>query len=196
MALEDILEAIRSESRQSAAAVVAEAEARAEEIQAVARRDAATEEARLASSLDDRARVERRRRLSHARLHAAARRREAREQVYQDALSRVEERLRAVRGSPRYRGVLAGLYDEAVAVLSEADAVHVDPGDVDLVRAIMADRGDDLEIETEEMPLGGLRLTAARHAVDNSMASRLDRADGYLRDVAGAEIPELRGVPA
>lgn len=196
MALEDILETIRSESRQSAAAVVAEAEARAEEIRAAARSDAATEEERLASSLDDRARVERRRRLSRARLQAAARRREAREQVYREALSRVEQRLRALHASPQYRGILADLYDEAIAVLPEADTVHVDPGDVDLIRAIVADRGDELEVETEEMPLGGLRLTAARHAVDNSMASRLDRADGYLRDVAGAEIPELRGVSA
>lgn len=193
MALEDILETIRAESRQSAAAVVAEAEARAEETRSAARDEAAREEERLATSLDDRARLERRRRLSRARLEAAARRREAREQIYREALSRVEERIAALRGSPHYREILADLYDEAIAVLPDADAVHVDPGDTELVRAFLAERGTDLALETEALPLGGLRLTAARHAVDNTFASRIDRADGYLRDVAGTAMPELRG---
>jgi V/A-type H+/Na+-transporting ATPase subunit E len=196
MALEDILETIRAESRQSAATVVAEAEARAEETRSAARHDAAQEEERLATSLDDRARVERRRRLSRARLEAAARRREAREHVYREAVSLVEERIAALRGSPQYREILTGLFDEAIAVLSDADAIHVDPGDADLVRAFLAERGADLALETEAMPLGGLRLTAARHAVDNTFASRIGRADGYLRDVAGATMPELRGVSA
>lgn len=196
MALEDILETIRAESRQSAAAVVAEAEARAQESRSAARHYAAQEEKLEAASFDDRAQVERRRRLSRARLEAAARRREAREQVYREALSRVEERLRALRGSPHYREILADLYDEAIAVLPEAEAIRVDTGDADLIRAILADRRADLAIETEAMPLGGLRLTAARQAVDNSMASRLDRADGYLRDVAGSAMPELRGASA
>jgi vacuolar-type H+-ATPase subunit E/Vma4 len=196
MALEDILETIRAESRRSATAVLAEAEAKAEETRAAARHDAAREEERLAASLDDRARVERRRRLSRARLEAAARRREAREQVYREAVSRVEERLRALRGSPQYRKILADLYDEAIAVLPDAEAVHVDPGDADLVGDILAERRAGLALETEEMPLGGLRLTAARQAVDNSFASRIDRADGYLRDVAGSAMPELRGMSA
>src|SRR5690606_16877745 len=151
------------------------------------------EQARLAASLDDRARMESRRRVSRARMEAAALRREARERVYTQARAGLRERLETVRSSAHYREILSDLYEEAIAVLPAAEAVRVDPADLELIRAIISEHAGSPRVEGVEMPLGGLTLVAEKQTVDNTMASRLERADGYLRDVAGTVVPGLRG---
>lgn len=193
MALEDILKTIRGDSRETVDSVLAEAEKTAGEILAAARAEAAREEARLAASLDDRARMESRRRVSRARLEAAALRREAREEVYGRARAALLDRLETLRASSRYREILSDLYEEAIAVLPDAEAVRVDSDDLELIRAIISEHPGSPRVESDEVPLGGLTLVAEKQAVDNTMASRLERADGYLRDVAGAVVPGLRG---
>jgi len=193
MALEDILETIRADSRATVDSILAEAERASGEIREAARVEAAREQARLAASLDDRARMESRRRVSRARMEAAALRREARERVYTQARAGLRERLETVRSSAHYREILSDLYEEAIAVLPAAEAVRVDPADLELIRAIISEHAGSPRVEGVEMPLGGLTLVAEKQTVDNTMASRLERADGYLRDVAGTVVPGLRG---
>ncbi|HSJ35494.1 MAG TPA: V-type ATP synthase subunit E [Acidimicrobiia bacterium] len=193
MALEDILETIRADSRATVDSILAEAEKAAGEIREAARVEAAREETRLAASLDDRARMESRRRVSRARLEGAALRREARERVYGQARAGLRERLETLRSSSHYREILSDLYEEALAVLPAAEAVRVDPADLELIRAIISEHPGSPRVEGEEMPLGGLTLVAEKQAVDNTIESRLERADGYLRDVAGTVVPGLRG---
>jgi len=192
MALSDILDAIRAESQETATGILAAAEAEAARLLDQAREEASREERRLAASKDEQARLERSRIISRAHLEAAQKRRAAREQVYLLALDGVVQRIEALRASPEYRAVLATLFDEAIAVLPSPAAVRVDPADVELVGAILAARDIDLAIEPEVAPLGGILVVAEGRTVDNTLRSRLERADEHLRYVAGELIPGLR----
>lgn len=192
MALSDILDAIRAESEQTATGVLTAAEAEASRLLERAREEASREKRRLTASKDEQARLERSRIISRAHLEAAQKRRAAREQVYLLALDGVAQRIEALRSSPEYREVLTTLFDEAIAVLPSPIAVRADPVDVEVVRAILAARDLDLEIEIEVTPLGGVLIVAEGRTVDNTLRSRLDRADEHLRYIAGDLIPGLR----
>jgi vacuolar-type H+-ATPase subunit E/Vma4 len=194
LALEDILGTIRVESEKTASEVVASAEAEAEQILDRATSRADGERRRLAASFDDRARQERSRIISRAHLETAKKRRAAREDVYQAALEGVQRRLLEIRASPQYEGILGSLLDEAMAVLPNASVIRVDPRDVDLVETLLASRGLDLDIEADEIPLGGLKLIAEGRDVDNTLGARLRRADTHLRYIAGELVPALRGI--
>lgn len=193
MALSDILETIRAESSETASEALASAEAEVERLLTHAREEAASEEQRLAGSQDDRARLERSRIMSRAHLEAARERRAARERIYLTARDGVAERIESLRASSEYEEVLAGLLTEAMAVLPTANAVRVDPADLEMMEGILEARDLDLLIEPRESPLGGVAVTAEGRAVDNTLRSRLDRADEHLRFIAGAMIPDLRG---
>ncbi|MGD2101099.1 MAG: V-type ATP synthase subunit E [Acidimicrobiia bacterium] len=193
MALNEILETIRSESEETVSSVVASAHVEAEETLDRARAVAAGEKRRLSRAFDDRARQERSRILSRAHLEAAQERRAAREQIYLEALEGARQRLGEVRSSPEYEAVLGKLLDEAVAVLPNAGVVAVDPADVELMQHILDARDLDLEIATRQAPLGGVTVRTERRGVDNMVATRLQRADEHLRYIAGELIPALRG---
>lgn len=194
MALKEILETIRTESEKTASDLVDSARAEAGQILDRATTRAEEERRRLGSSLDDRARQERSRIISRAHLETARERRAARETVYQTAFEEVRQRLRQARSSPDYAEILGLLLDEAMAVLPNADVIRVDPGDVDVVERLLGSRGLRLDIETEETPMGGMRLIAEGRDVDNTLATRLQRADTHLRYIAGELVPALRGV--
>lgn len=193
MALEEILGTIRAESEKTASAVVASARVEAKEVLDRATARAEDERRRLAASLDDRARQERSRIISRSHLETAKERRGAREEVYQTALQGVQRRLSEIRVSPEYEDVLGSLLEEGMAVLPDARVIRVDPRDVDLVATLLASRGLDLDIEVNETPLGGLKLIAEGRDVDNTLATRLRRADTHLRYIAGELVSALRG---
>lgn len=193
MALDHILETIRSEAAQTASEAVASAEEESERLLEQAREEAAREEERLAASLDDRARLERNRIISRARLDASRNRRGVREEIYQDARQELARRLLALRSSPEYQEVLASLLDEALAVLPSAREARVDPADVDTLESILSARDARLSIRPEECAMGGLVVAAEGRSVDNRLESRLERIDHHLRFIAGELIPELRG---
>ncbi len=193
MALEDILEAIRAESERAAAEILATAEAGANVLLERARDEAKREEQRLSSSLDDQARLERSRIVSRAHLEAATERRDAREQAYRAAREGATRQIEALRSSSQYEKVLADLLDEALAVLPGATVVRVNPTDVATVERLLADKDLDIRIEPDALPLGGVVAAAEGRSVDNSLRSRLDRADEHLRYVAGELAPGLRG---
>lgn len=193
MALGDILEAIRVESRETASEILAAAEVEASRILERAREEAAGEEERLAASRDDHARLESSRIESRAHLDAARERRAVRERVYQSALEEAALRIEVLRASSEYEEVLAQLLDEAVAVLPIATTVRVDPTDEELIKGILATREYSLGVETHECEWGGILVSADGRAVHNDLRSRLDRADEHLRHIAGDLIPALRG---
>jgi vacuolar-type H+-ATPase subunit E/Vma4 len=193
LALDEILGTIRTESDETASAIIASARAEAKEVLERATARAGSERRRLAASLDDRARQERSRIISRAHLETAKERRAAREEVYQTALEVVQRRLSEIRASPEYPEILGSLLDEAMAVLPDARMIRVDPRDIDVVEALLASRGLDLDIEADEIPLGGLKLIAEGRDVDNTLVTRLRRADTHLRYIAGELVPALRG---
>lgn len=193
MGLPEILETIRAESEKTASGLVAEAEGGAREMLARARDEASSEEQRLAASLDDRIRLERARVVSRSLLDAARVRRAAREDLYDDAIAAVTARLAAARTSDGYEQLMGSLLDEAMATMPGATIIRVDPDDLAVMKRVLATRDLDVEVETTDTPLGGLVLMAPGRTVDNTLATRLARADNHLRFVAGEIIPELRG---
>jgi V/A-type H+-transporting ATPase subunit E len=194
LALDEILSTIRAEAEKTASAVVSAARAEAREVLDRASARAEDERRRLAASLDDRARQEQSRIISRAHLETAKERRAAREKTYQSALEGVRRRLEAIRASPRYEEILGSLLDEAMAALPDAGVINVDPEDLDLVEELLSSRGLHLDVEAESTPLGGLKLIADGRDVDNTLATRLRRADTHLRFIAGELVPGLRGV--
>lgn len=193
MGLSEILETIRAESEKVASGLIAEAETEAERTLSRARDQAGGEERRLAGSLDDRIRLERARVLSRSHLDAARVRRAAREDLYGDAIEAVIQRLADERSSHDYERLLGSLLDEALATMPGATTIRVDRSDVAVMERVLATRNLDIEVEAGETPLGGLVLMAPGQTVDNTLATRLARADNHLRFVAGEIIPELRG---
>jgi vacuolar-type H+-ATPase subunit E/Vma4 len=193
LGLPDILETIRLEAEEESAALIAAAEDEADRVLARARERAAEEEKRLAGSLDDRLRTERARIVSRGQLEAAQARRAAREEVFQQLLAGVVDRLGEVRRSARYAAVMASLLDEAISTMPEARVIRVDPADSDVVERALVAQGLDLTVELEDYPQGGLVLAAPGRTIDNRLATRLERAGSHLRFVAGQVIPELRG---
>jgi vacuolar-type H+-ATPase subunit E/Vma4 len=193
MALDDILESIRREAREEAAAILADAQAKADALLDEARTEASAREEQLAHAGDDRIRVTRRRTVSLAHLEAARQRRTAREAVYQRVLEAVRERLDAIRDEPHYEDVLGNLLDECTAVLPDPTVVRVDERDTQLARRLLADRGIDTTIAELDAGWGGIEIERGGRRVRNDLDARLHRADGYLRYVAGEIHPPLRG---
>lgn len=193
MALEDILDSIRSEAEETASALIDSAQAEADRVLEGARADAEREKESLAGSLDDRARLQRSQIISRAHLQAARERRAARESVYQAARDGVASYLAELRASSDYEEVLGALLDEAMAVLPGANCARADPKDMEVVRRVFSLRGLDLDVESQMASLGGLEIVADGRAVDNRLETRLERADDHLRFIAGELIPDLRG---
>lgn len=193
MGLSEILETIRAESEQTASGLLADAEREAEEILARARAQAGSEERRLAGALGDRTLLETKRILSRAHLESARARRAAREDVYRRAIDEVTDRLASVRSSDRYEDLMGSLLHEAMAAMPRATTVKVDPDDAAVTSRVLAAKSLDIGIELVDTPLGGLVLAAPGQTVDNTLNTRLARADQHLRFVAGEILPELRG---
>ncbi|MDE3089088.1 MAG: V-type ATP synthase subunit E [Chloroflexota bacterium] len=166
------IERITRAAETEAAQLIAEAETQAQQIRA--RHRARIEPVLLteAASLQNKAKLN--------SLRAAA---NAREQLLQDASAQSEARLAELRGSEEYEVIFRALAKEAVEALNGELTARVDPRDIDLARATFAKFGVWAEIETQPIPLGGLGLTEreGRVSVDNTLASRLERALTALR---------------
>lgn len=193
MALEDILSAIRREAESAARRLQEDAESEAGTIIERAVEEAEREEARLAVAVDDRIRQGRGRILSRSHFEAAKERRAARETVYRTVLEEVSSRLAEVRSSPRYRDLLEALLDATLKELPSPASIQVDAEDARMIKDLLEARGLDASVETGDVPLGGLVAIAGGRSVDNTLTSRLQRADPQLRLLAGEVIPALRG---
>lgn len=191
MALDDILRSIRAgadaEVREleaactnevAAIAARAETEAITAEQDAATSRDRATE--REVSRIIDRARLEARR----AALDAV-------EVAYQESLDAVRVRLGTIRTTDVYPSIFARLLDEALGVIPTAQRVSVDPADLELARAVLADRGlAGIAVEPTATCTGGIDLSTDHdRTVRNTFESRLEQADGRLRRLVATRLP-------
>jgi vacuolar-type H+-ATPase subunit E/Vma4 len=169
---ESEMEEKRSVAEEEAAQLIAEAE---EEAQAIRARHRARVEPMLlteAASLQNKAKL--------GALRATA---NAREQLLVEAFGRAQDCLAHLRQTPQYAEVLHVLAREALEGLNGDLVARVDPRDAALVRAAFEALGTTVEIQEQEIPLGGLELMTrdGRVIVDNTLAARLDRSRGLLR---------------
>lgn len=180
MALNDILDAIRAESDSEIRAVEAAAEKEVATLLDAARRDAGSEEERLAHSRDAAAQRHFDRIVNRARLEADRSYRAAIEALYLEAREATSAALRELRGGPRYRAVLTQFIDEARAALPEATTLRVHPEDEEYISEVTAHAG--FQIEADLGDTGGVQLAdESGRVAHNTFDSRLERADGALR---------------
>ncbi len=193
MALEDILDAIRSEAEEESSRMLTDASARADAILADAREVASVREDELTHSVDGRIANERRRTASLAVLEASRARRAAREEVFALAIEKVSDVLRGLHTDPRYDAVLERLFDEAAAALPDPGAVVVHVRDRGRIEKILQDRGLDIPIQVTEDQWGGVVIHSDGRVVRNDLETRLRKAEPHLRFIAGELVPSLRG---
>lgn len=169
---ESEIEKITRAAEEEAAALIAEAEAEAERIRA---RHRARVEPMLiaeAASLQNTAKI--------GALRAKA---NAREQLLVAAFTQAANCLAEMRAAQSYAALFSILAREAVEGLGTDLVAHVDPRDVALARSAFAELGAQVEIEQQEIPLGGLDVMTrdGRIMIVNTLVSRLERARGQLR---------------
>lgn len=187
MSLQAILDAIAASGTAATEQIAAEAEATADRLLTEAQETAATRRSaayRQALAPLAGARAQRRQK---ARLAAGQRVLEARECLVTEALAATERRLTRFRERSAYAGVLARLVAEAVAALQGEDGpprIAADPRDADLLAPILVDL--DLPATAVAYTLtcwGGVVVSSedGRIVIDNTLASRLARAEPELR---------------
>lgn len=118
-----------------------------------------------------------------AKLAALRARADAREQLLIEAFARAERSLAELRESKDYPALFRALAVEAIHASGLDRVAQVDPRDLALARAVFAELGVPIEIETQAVPLGGLlvRTEDTRIVVNNTLAARLERARKPLR---------------
>lgn len=196
MALEDILDAIRSEADAEIDRIRAES---ADAITAVLDEgltEAKSVEEAASASLDEQAAQQRARIVNRAHLVVERRLRTAADEVYEELLTEVVQRLARQRDSPDYVVLFRRLFDECREVLPDARILRVDPADEDLANHMLAEVGiDSFSIDPSLDSAGGLELLTddRRRCVRNTLEARIDRADRVLRSLAATKVPALYG---
>lgn len=190
MGLEHILSAIEQETDLQLDRIRADAAAEREAVldAGKARARQAREEAahgRDAALARERARV-----LAEAQTRADRLLREAREEVFADAVEGVRAALEAIRAdASRYEAVLRALIDEAIAALPTAEACEVDPRDLVLAKRVVGDR---LQVRKGTPGWGGVVVVDPQgRRVDNRLRTRLAVATAELRAIAGMSLAAL-----
>lgn len=188
MPLEHILRAMQAQadseiakitraSDEEAAALIAEAESEAEKIRARHRARVEPMLVTEAASLQNTAKI--------GALRAIA---NAREELLVESFAQASECLAQMRTSQTYAAIFRALARQAVEGLGGNLIAHVDPRDITLARSVFAELGASVQIEEQDIPLGGLEVMTpdARIVIVNTLASRLDRARGQLRGPVAA----------
>lgn len=189
MALEDIFRALEEQADKDSEAVLTEARAHASaiveeaELAAARTRDEHVEQAgkaaRARSAQDiNSARLETRKQLAGVKERAVS-------VVFDDALVDLAK----VRSGADYPEVFARLADEAVEGVSTQFALLVDPADADLAAAYLAKKGLTAEIRPALATAGGVVVAFDNDRVmrRNTLEDRLDK----LRGLAQAEVAEI-----
>jgi len=185
MALPDLLAAIEAEAAAETARLHAGRQAQADAILAEARQRARAVQAAAVAAAERDERQAGALRLAAARETAAARVRDAQEDVYRRIAQRARERLRGVRGRDDYPAIMAALLDEARSLLPAVSLVRVDPADEPLARRLLAGE-PGVRVEPTLRCAGGLEAADGRGArVRNTVEERLTAAEPALRALAG-----------
>ncbi len=192
MALDDILRSIRTSSdaqvrelevacTDQIAAIVARAETEA----IAAEHDAATSRESVAER--ETARI-----VDRARLEARREALGAVEVAYQESLDALRVRLGTIRATDEYPLIFARLLEEALRVIPHPQRVSIDPADLELARAMLAERDlADIAVEPTTTCAGGLDVSTDHdRTVRNTFESRLEQADGRLRRLVVARLPD------
>lgn len=185
MALADILAAIEEEAAMQIAEIERRSEQKVEALLAQADGEAAEIEAEAARSGSEALETNVIRIRHRARLEVTRALRKAREEVYQRALTEARARLAGLRDAPAYPRLLEALLGEAVSALPGARAVRVDPRDQDLTASLVGDTGLRLDAERAIETWGGVTVsTGDGRTVDNTVETRLERAEAVVRQLA------------
>ena len=195
MGVETIVEAIGSEAAEQVAAIESERDRTIERIAKEANARADAERQKWASSRDEEAERKRAGIVNRARLEADRRIAEVREDLFQQALARVEGMLEELTGEPRYEEIFKALYEEAISVVPDADAtVLVRPEDRELAERLLSERGGVGSVAATLSCIGGLDVeTDDGRSVRNTFDSRLALSERELRRLAVSIVPEFAG---
>jgi vacuolar-type H+-ATPase subunit E/Vma4 len=192
MALREILAAIDEEARAEISSIERDTQERSQAILAEAEERAKAERERLTSSRDAAARRTASRLVNRARLEADRALRSAQEDLYQTVLERAGARLSELRTTEAYPKVFTELLLEAHHALPDARTLLIDPRDRAIAEDAATDLGLKLEIEPTLDTWGGVHLTTGDgRLVENTLESRLYKADPALRRLAVSICPEL-----
>lgn len=189
MSLNIILQSIRAAGEAQARDIRNAADQQADEIRAAGEREAAQtrQKARLeglAGADEEQAKI-----LNRARFEALCIVGEARETLTGDVLARVRQQLNQARSGPGYPDLLRGLFFEALRGLKAQGLescleVEADPRDRSLLEALARECSLDLQMRYSLSTWGGINVrdAAGRYAVLNTLESRLEKAQPYLRE--------------
>jgi vacuolar-type H+-ATPase subunit E/Vma4 len=185
--LEDILAAIRADTDAEIVAVLERARDEVSSIEAQAGIDGETAAEAIMEAAEEAARHEADRIVVHARSTAERRLADAVEDEYQQALARLKELLAELRRTPRYRAVLQVLLEEALHRLPDVTVVSVDAADGSLIDELLRIRDGPMpNIDTSVTSIGGATVsTGDGRSVHNTFETRIQRADGLMRAIAG-----------
>jgi V/A-type H+-transporting ATPase subunit E len=195
MSLETVVEDIREEAREEAAAIREEGEARAEEILDEAEADAERIHEEAEREAEREIEREREQAVSSAKLEAKQDRLEARRDALQDVREAVEERVASMEGERREELTRALLAD-AAAEFDDGDepAVYCRADDEALVEDLLDEPAfDGLVYGGETDCLGGVAVESesSRVRVDNTFDSVLDDVwEDSLKDVSDRLFPD------
>lgn len=189
MSLSSILE---QEIRGEIAQIRSDAQAQAEEIlrQAREQAEALVEGRRRSLEAEHQAGLTRAR--SAASLEVSALRLSSAERVQAQAFSQAEQMLRSVTGLPDYTEILRRLIAEARSALPSAEAVEVNPADLDRAREALSQLGWQVELRPSKAVETGVRLVAkgGKTGVQNTLLGRLEAS----REALAAQVAQvLRG---
>jgi len=195
MGVETIVEAIGSEAAGQIAVIDAECDRTVDRIAQEAKSRADGERRKWAGSRDDEAERKRAGIVNRARLEADRRLAEVREELFQQALTRVAGMLGELTDEPRYEAIFRALYREAIAIVPDEGAtVLVRPQDRELAEHLIAERGGGGTVDGTRSCIGGLDVeTADGRCVRNTFDSRLALSERELRRLAVAIVPEFAG---
>lgn len=183
MPLEHILRAMQAQAESEIQNITHAAESEAAQLIAEAETESKAIRARHRARVEPMLVAEAASLQNKANLGALRAKANGREQLLVEAFTRAQDCLAEIRQTEQYAAIFGLLAEEATAGLGDDLIARVDPRDVQIARAALAQLGVKAEIQEQDLALGGLEVTTRDHRVIvvNTIASRLDRARGVLR---------------
>ncbi len=189
MALEDIFRALEEQADKDVEAVLEEARAHARVILEEAKREAETTRDSRVAEAERTAAARSSQDLNSARLDARKRLAGVKERAVSEVFEEAKASLAELRQRPGYDQIFRKLAEEAMAGVSEEFELWVDPADVELGRAFLAEKGLTAEVKPEISTGGGVIVATRGGTVlrRNTVEERLEK----LRGLAQADVAEI-----
>lgn len=182
MALADLLNALEAEATHEMARLQADMRAEATRIVEAAQREALAIDQRSRVAGEDELLQEVERRRATARLAAAARLREEREDCIRSLFNGLRKRLESIRATAAYPSILLALINESLAALPSGNLLRIDPRDKQLIEDALRDLETNVRVESTLHTAGGVELSDGDgRTVRNTLEERLRNAERVLR---------------